>query len=41
MRRTFLRAIGALALLPPISHAQQPSADTAGLQKAVQNPWRE
>jgi hypothetical protein len=38
MRRTFLAAIAALTLIPLISQAQQPTADTGGLQKAVQNP---
>ena len=38
MRQTFLAAIAALALTPLNSQAQEPTADTAGLQKAAQNP---
>ena len=38
MRRTFLAAIAPLALTALTSQAQQPTADTGGLQKAVQNP---
>jgi hypothetical protein len=36
--RTFLAAIAALVLTLLTSRAQQPTADTGGLQKAVQNP---
>jgi hypothetical protein len=38
MRLTFLAAIATLALTALTSQAQQPPADTGGLQKAVQNP---
>jgi hypothetical protein len=38
MRRTFLAAIAPFALTALTSQAQQPTADTGGLQKAVQNP---
>src|SRR5580658_6726917 len=35
MRRTFLAAIAALTLIPLISQAQQPTADTGGVQNPV------
>ena len=38
MRRTFLTAIAALALLPRSIHAQQSAAETGNLQKETQNP---
>jgi hypothetical protein len=38
MRRTFLAVIAVLALTPLAGQAEQPTADTGGLQKAVQNP---
>jgi hypothetical protein len=38
MRWSILAAVVALALTPLTSRAQQPTGDTGGLQKAVQNP---
>jgi hypothetical protein len=38
MRRTFLAAIAALALIRLTSQAEQPPAETGDLQKATQNP---
>ena len=38
MRRTFLAAIAALAVIPQTSQAQQLTADTGNLQKEAQNP---
>jgi len=38
MRRAFVAAVVALALTPLTGQAQQPTADTEGLQKEAQNP---
>jgi len=38
MRRAFVAAVVALALIPLTGQAQQPTADTEGLQKEAQNP---
>ena len=38
MRQTFWAIIAAIAIAQLTSQAQQPTADTGGLQKAVQNP---
>ena len=38
MQWNVLAAVAALALTPLTSRAQQPTGDTGGLQKAVQNP---